>query len=56
MVKEDLTQRECHGVPPTPVVLGMGPQGPAIAVLRARIPSTTPACALHRRKAAIIQG
>ena len=46
LVKEDLTMVECHGAPPTPVVMGMGPQGPAIGILWPRLPRAFKSCAL----------
>lgn len=55
-VKEDLKVVECHGAPPTPAIMGMGPQGPAVGLLRPRLPRSEAACALHRRKAAILAG
>lgn len=35
----------CFGAPPTPVVVGMTPQGPHIALLRPNMQSTERACA-----------
>lgn len=50
---EDMGLIECRGVPPTPVVLGMGQnlagkQGANVQLLRARLPATEAACALYR--------
>lgn len=55
-----LGMTECHGVPPTPVVLGFGQNlagqtGAQIELLRARLPSDEAACALHKPKAPVIQ-
>lgn len=44
---------ECHGVPPTPVVMGQGPGGVATGLLRARLPKTDEACALWALKLAV---
>lgn len=44
---------ECGGVPPTPVIMGQGPGGAAIGLMRPRMSKTEPACALHRPKLAI---
>lgn len=48
-IKEDLKVVECRGMPPTPVIMGMGPQGPAIGLLRARMDRAERACALYAR-------
>lgn len=53
LVKEDLKQVECGGVPPIPAVMGMGQAGPVIAVLRPRLPRTEPGCALHKPAVAL---
>ena len=50
MLKEDLTMVECHGAPPTPVILGMGPQGPAIGILWPRLPRSMRSCALWKMR------
>ncbi len=47
-VVEDLQILECHGLPPTPVIMGMGQTGPAVGLLRPRLPRTEKACALHK--------
>ncbi len=44
--------RECFGSPPTPIVVGMSPQGPAIAMTRVRLKIEEPGCALWRLKLA----
>lgn len=51
---EDLKIVECRGTPPTPVVMGMTQNGPAVGILRARLPRTDAACALWKFKSAII--
>jgi hypothetical protein len=56
MVPEDFKVIECRGLPPTPAIVGMGPNGPAIAVLRPRLPRSEAGCALHRKKPTIING
>lgn len=43
----NLMMRECHGLPPTPVVVGMTPQGPHIVGLSPQMAADHPACALH---------
>ena len=47
---------DCHGVPPTPVVMGMahGPQGAGVNVqlLRPQVMKTTRACSLHKTRLA----
>lgn len=49
-IKEDLKITECHGAPPTPAIMGMGPSGPAVGLLRARLPRTEKGCALWAQK------
>lgn len=41
---------ECHGAPPTPTVVGMGPTGPAVALMRPRLEAKEPACSLWKPK------
>lgn len=53
LVPEDIRVRECRGVPPTPAIAGMTAEGPAVMLLRARLPSTEDACALYKRIDAI---
>lgn len=55
----DITQVECHGVPPTPVVAGQqrGPLGQvsmAIQLLRPVMPAMDDGCALYQFKAQVI--
>lgn len=45
---------ECHGVPPTPVVMGQGMQGIATGLLRARLAKTEPGCALWKLKLQVL--
>lgn len=52
-IKEDLTIVECHGVPPTPVIMGMSPQGPAVSILRCRLPRAEPGCALWKLRPSV---
>jgi hypothetical protein len=42
----------CYGSPPTPVVIGMTPQGAAMALQRPQIASSERACALYTPKSA----
>lgn len=42
----------CYGSPPTPVIVGMTPNGPQLALLRPQMQSTDRACALFKRKLA----
>ena len=44
----------CHGVPPTPVVVGMSPQGPALSLLYANMKRREPRCALWAKQVNII--
>lgn len=53
-VPEDLKVIECRGVPPTPAIMGMGPNGPAVGLLRARLPRTEKACALWKLKLQVL--
>jgi hypothetical protein len=54
-IKEDLNMIECHGAPPSVVVMGMTPQRqPAMGVFWPRLARSFHACALHRRKGQII--
>lgn len=43
---------ECRGIPPTPVIMGQGPNGAAVGLMRPRIAKTEPGCALWREKCA----
>jgi len=52
-IKEDLSACECHGAPPTPAIMGMGPGGPVVGLLRPRLPRAEPACALWKQKLAV---
>lgn len=45
---------ECFGVPPTPVIMGQGPGGAAIGLMRPRVANTERACALWKLKLAVI--
>lgn len=47
-VVDDFKIVECHGAPPTPAIMGMGAQGPAVGLLRARLPRVEKACALWK--------
>jgi hypothetical protein len=49
-IPEDLSLVTCHGVPPTPAIFGMTPNGPSILMMRARLPRSEAGCALHRGK------
>lgn len=49
-VRIELGVVECHGLPPTPVVMGQGPGGIATGLLRARLPGNEPGCALWTSK------
>lgn len=49
-VPEDLSIVECHGVPPTPCIIGMTAQGPSVVMMRCRLPRAEPGCALHRKQ------
>jgi hypothetical protein len=49
-IPEDLSLVTCHGVPPTPAIFGMTPNGPSILMMRARLPRSEAGCALHRRQ------
>ncbi len=51
-VKEDLNLVQCEGAPPTPVILGMGPQGPVVNILYPRVIRAHKPCALWKRKEA----
>lgn len=53
-IVEDLTIIECHGIPPTPCVMGMTPNGPAVGILRPRLPRAEPSCSLWKFKSAVI--
>lgn len=53
-IVEDLAIIECRGAPPTPAVMGMGPNGPAVGLLRARLPRIEKACALWKLKSSVI--
>lgn len=53
-IPEDLKVIECRGAPPTPAIMGMGPNGPAVGLLRARLPRAEKACALWKFKSAIV--
>lgn len=44
---------ECWGSPPIPVIMGQGPGGAAIGLMRPRVPNTDDACALWKLKLAI---
>lgn len=50
----DLTTGSCRGVPPTPAIAGMGPQGAQVVLLRANLPSSEPGCALHKARVAVL--
>lgn len=50
----DLTSGICKGVPPTPVIVGASAQGINVQLLRANLPSSEAACALHRPRAAVL--
>jgi hypothetical protein len=54
MVPADLTKVECRGLPPVPVMMGMGPQGPAIGLMRPNVERKLEACALFKRGVSII--
>ena len=49
-VPNDLTVVQCRGAPPTPAIVGMGAQGPQIALLRPHVERSMPACALWRER------
>ena len=49
-IQEDLQAIECRGAPPTPAIMGMGPNGPAVGLLRARLPRAESGCALWKLK------
>lgn len=40
----------CCGTPPTPVIVGMGPQGPQIAQFRPQMQRADAGCALWRER------
>lgn len=44
---------ECYGVPPTPVIMGQGPQGAAVGLMRPRLNKAEQPCAVWRSKLAI---
>lgn len=49
-IPNDLKVSECYGLPPTPIPVGMGPQGPIIGGAVPRIELTRPACSLYKLK------
>lgn len=57
-IRENLQAVLCTGLPPTPVVVGMQqtPAGmqPQIEGIRSPVPRNLPACALFRRKSALV--
>jgi hypothetical protein len=58
LVPQDVRQRICHGLPPTPLALpAQGPGGQMgiqIQFLHPSVQVSTRACSLHRRKASIV--
>lgn len=55
----DLMARECFGAPPTPILVGGQPVPGGrvqyqIELMRPKLPATTRACSLHKRKAALV--
>lgn len=54
MVPANLEMIECRGLPPTPVVVGMSPQGPALSLLYPNLPRKTEGCGVWKRKVSII--
>jgi hypothetical protein len=54
----DISAVECNGIPPTPVGMmaadAMGRPTMAVQLLRPRLPSNTPACALWKFKSQLI--
>lgn len=57
---ETLDMVECHGAPPTPVVLGvsrdaLGREGPYVQPMWPGMPTKQPGCSLHAVKLALVQ-
>ena len=53
--KEDLTMIECHGAPPSPIVLP-APGGVQVQFVWPNLPALEPAGALHQRKLEVLIG